>query len=111
MKAGKGASAFKKLQEFTVAFPLQVGYGDEPQGRGIDAVAESPGLGGTVAEDVSEMGIGARASHLGPTMPKERSLLSMRAFSETGFEKAGQPQPESNLSSEENRACPLITST
>ena len=44
-------------------------------------------------------------------VPYEKSLCRVMTSGETGFENAGQPQPESNLSSEENRTSPSTTST
>jgi len=42
---------------------------------------------------------------------KRLSSLSTTIASEIGFVKLGQPVPESNLSSDENRGVPSITST
>ena len=54
----------------------------------------------TVVEDVAEMGIAARAEHLGAGMPWARSISVRTAPSAIGFQKLGQPVPDSNFVSE-----------
>jgi hypothetical protein len=60
---------------------------------------------------MAEVGVACAASHLGTLHTGELSSDSVNEFSSKGFEKLGHPQPDSNLSDEENSGSPVVIST
>ena len=106
-----GLRCVEQRQEGAVAFALHLRFGDKAKRGTVDAIAQSAGGFRAVVENVAEVGAAEFAAHLravhavtiiGEVVEQMRSM---------GFEKAGQPQPDSNLSVERKRGSPVVMST
>ena len=69
------------------------------QRMAVDAIAKS-GWGRAVFEHVAEVGVACRAENLGAPHPVAVVRLGLDVLLIDGFQKLGQPVPESNLVSE-----------
>src|SRR4051812_35865983 len=57
------------IEIFAVALALHIVAMDEPERRGIDAVAQATAISGAVVEDVAEVAVAVGRSDLGPGHP------------------------------------------
>jgi hypothetical protein len=94
-----------------VAFSLHVVAMDEPQGRGVDAVAQTRPGRGAVGKDVAQMAVAMGGAHLRPDHAEADVTQLDDMGGSIGLVKLGQPQPLSYLSEEANSGSPETTST
>ena len=94
-----------------VALVSSSAYGDEAEGRRVDAVAEAARGGRAVAEDVAEVAAGAPRPHLGAPAEVRLGAGLDDVSASIGRVKLGQPVRLSNLSVEANSGSPETTST
>src|ERR1700722_17512736 len=73
-----------------VALALQVIDRDEPQGGGVDAVAQAPGLGGPVVEYVAQVAVAVGGADLGP----EHQVAEVPSLDHVaGLDRHGEARP------------------
>jgi hypothetical protein len=99
------------IEIFAVALAPHVVAMDEPERRGIDAVAQATAINRAVREEVAEVAVAVSRPNLGPDHPV-RGVPQLIDVAETiGLVKLGHLQPDSNLSDDAKRGSPETMST
>ena len=103
--------SLKQIQKVSVALGIHPRVRHEAEGGAVDAVAHTVGRLRIAGKHMTQMGVPARLRTSVRRMPWLKSSRSTTAGLSMGFVKAGQPQPLSNLSVEENSGSPVTMST
>ena len=103
--------SLKQIQKVSVALGLHFRVRHEAEGGTVDAVAHAVGRLRIAGEHMTQMGVAGAAAHLCAAHAVAQVIPFHHSRTLDGLCNAGQPQPLSNLSVEENSGSPVTMST